>query len=106
MAKLEINLDDIEHFIDRVEQGSEAEAYCAYEFIGILRKVADGYERDLLRALKWDPVTGKKRRRWEDVAQVLGLENRQAVWSRWHLLTDHDRGKPRRGRPPGAAADD
>jgi len=67
-------------------------AAAAYAAIGALRAQADKYERDLIRALRWDK-DGEVLRKWADVAALVDaqLGSRQAAHQRWRRLLSPDR---------------
>jgi hypothetical protein len=91
--------------LDRAKAGtiSSADAAAAYAGIEELRRLADKYERDLIRSLRWDS-TGKVVRTWAQVAEVVQaqLGSRQAAHARWGRLKSPTHGMATRGRPRSA----
>lgn len=79
-----------------------ADAAVAYALIEELRRMADKYERDLIRSLRWD-ADGKVVRTWAEVASMVDaqLSSRQAAHARWGRLKSPARrtttGDARRG---------
>jgi hypothetical protein len=75
--------------LDRAKAGtiSAADAASAYAQIQELRRLADKYERDLIRSLRWD-ADGEVIRTWQEVAKVVDaqLGSRQAAHARWGRL--------------------
>jgi hypothetical protein len=91
--------------LDRAKVGtiSAADAARAYAQIQELRQLADKYERDLIRSLRWDSSGGVVRT-WAQVAEVVraDLGSRQAAHARWGALKSPTRGTATQGRPRGA----
>lgn len=81
---------------------SESDSASAYAAIGKLRQLADYFERDLIRSLRWD-AAGNVIRTWAEVAEVVDaqLGSRQAAHARWGRLKSPARrtttGDARRG---------
>jgi hypothetical protein len=100
--------DYIKVLVDRAKAGelTEAEAPAAYAAIGALRDLADRYERDLIRSLRWDRA-GNVLRTWAQVADVVQaqLGSRQAAHARWGRLKSPARGSVPKGRPRSRPAD-
>ena len=75
--------------LDRAKAGttSAADAASAYAQIQELRSLADRYERDLIRSLRWNSA-GEVVRTWAEVAEVVNaqLGSRQAAHARWGRL--------------------
>ncbi len=75
--------------IERAKAGQlrQDEAAEAYALIGQLRWLADKYERDLIRSLRWDK-DGNAVRTWAEVADAVHaqLGSRQAAHARWGRL--------------------
>jgi hypothetical protein len=103
---------EVEALIAAVKDGQVVgNAAAAYAAIEALRVQADKYERDLIRALRWEADNETVRYKWREVAELVGaqLGGRQAVWQRWKRMTDNNRrtatgdyrrGNARHGRPP------
>jgi hypothetical protein len=99
--------------LDRAKAGtiSAADAASAYAQIEELRRLADRYERDLIRSLRWS-AAGEVVRTWNEVAKVVDaqLGSRQAAHARWGRLKSPARrtttGDARRGhaRPRSSPA--
>jgi hypothetical protein len=93
---------DIEAFVARACAGQlpESEAPAAYAAIGALRELADRYERDLIRSLRWDKA-GNVIRTWAQVADAVQaqLGSRQAAHARWGRLKSPTRNTTVKGRP-------
>ncbi len=94
---------DIDALVARARAGElpESEAPAAYAAIAALRELADRYERDLIRSLRWDPA-GNVVRTWAQVADAVQaqLGSRQAAHARWGRLKAPGRNTARKGRPP------
>lgn len=96
--------DEIAAFVSKAKAGTLAagEAGAAYAAIQALRALADRYERDLIRALRWDK-DGNVLRTWAEVAEAVDaqLGSRQAAHARWGRLKSPARrtttGDARRG---------
>jgi len=96
--------EHIESLVARAKGGdsSASEAAAAYAGIQQLRYLADKYERDLIRALRWD-TAGDVVRTWAQVADAVQaqLGSRQAAHARWGRLKSPARrtttGDSRRG---------
>ena len=90
--------------LDRAKTGtiSSTDAALAYAEIEELRRLADRYERDLIRSLRWN-ASGEVVRTWSEVAKVVDaqLGSRQAAHARWGRLKSPTRrtttGDARRG---------
>ncbi len=97
-------VEGIEVLTTRAKAGTlpAAEAAAAYAAIQQLRYLADKYERDLIRSLRWN-ADGKVIRTWAQVAEAVQaqLGSRQAAHARWGRLKSPARrtttGDARRG---------
>ncbi len=93
---------DVAGLIARARAGElpEADAPAAYAAIQALRALADRYERDLIRSLRWDHA-GNVIRTWAQVADAVEaqLGSRQAAHARWGRLKSPARGTAPKGRP-------
>ena len=99
------SLYEIELLVDAaLRDPNNGRAAAAFAAIQSLHVLADRYERNLVRPLRWDakgkPIPG---RTWEKIAELLdaGLASKQAAHQRWGRLKARGPGKPvpRRGRP-------
>lgn len=96
--------NEIERVIEHLKTGSSPaqEVSAAYAAIEALRQLADKYERDLIRSLRWD-ADGNVVRTWAEVAEAVQaqLGSRQAAHARWGRLKSPARrtttGDARRG---------
>jgi hypothetical protein len=96
--------DHIGSLVARAKAGDlpATEAAAAYAAIQQLRYLADKYERDLIRSLRWN-ANGKVIRTWAQVAEAVQaqLGSRQAAHARWGRLKSPARrttsGDSRRG---------
>ena len=81
--------NEIERVIDDLKVGTPPAAAvpAAYAAVQALRAQADRYERDLIRALRWDK-SGNVVRTWGEVAEAVQaqLGSRQAAHRRWGRL--------------------
>ncbi len=81
--------DRLDALIERAKAGTlrPDEAAEAYSLIGQMRWLADKYERDLIRSLRWD-ADGNAVRTWAEVAEAVQaqLGSRQAAHARWGRL--------------------
>jgi hypothetical protein len=93
--------------LDRAKAGtiSAADAAAAYAQIQELRGLADRYERDLIRSLRWDS-DGAVIRTWSQVAEIVDaqLGSRQAAHARWGRLKSPTRRTTTGDYRRGAAA--
>ncbi len=98
--------NEIERVIEHLKASSSPaqEVSAAYAAIEALRIRADRYERDLIRALRWDS-DGNVIRTWAQVAEVVKaqLGSRQAAHARWGRLKAPTRRTATGDRRRGAA---
>lgn len=78
---------------DKTRRLSGVEIATWVQALDEVRSRADYYERGLIRYLKYD-----LKLRWQDVADLLGLDSRQAAQQRWRRLAPDAGREVRRGR--------